>query len=53
LHLDSIDPAVATGGSVVQGQLIGIVGDDDATYCHLHFEFRKGTRARKSAACTR
>ena len=43
LHLDSIDPAVVTGGSVVQGQLIGTVGDDDATYRHLHFEFRKGT----------
>lgn len=43
LHLDSIDPAVVTGGSVVQGQLIGTVGDDDATYCHLHFECRKGT----------
>src|SRR6185312_4097396 len=43
LHLDSIDPAVVTGGSVVQGQLIGTVGDDDATYSHLHFEVRKGT----------
>jgi hypothetical protein len=43
LHLDSIDPAVVTGGSVVQGQLIGTVGDDHATYTHLHVEFRKGT----------
>jgi hypothetical protein len=42
-HLNSIDPAVVTGGSVVQGQLIGTVGDDDATYTHLHMEFRKGT----------
>ena len=43
LHLNSIDPAVVTGGGVVQGQLIGTVGDDDATYPHLHMEFRKGT----------
>jgi hypothetical protein len=43
LHLDSIAPAVVTGGSVVQGQLIGTVGDDDATYTHLHMEFRRGT----------
>ena len=52
LHLDSIDPAVVTGGSVVQGQLIGTVGDDDATYTHLHMEFRKGT-PRQSAASIR
>ena len=43
LHLDSIDPAVVTGGSVSQGQVIGTVGDDDATYPHLHLEFRKWT----------
>ncbi|HSV80740.1 MAG TPA: M23 family metallopeptidase [Ramlibacter sp.] len=43
LHLDSIDPAVVTGASVAQGQIIGTVGDDDATYPHLHMEFRKGT----------
>ncbi len=43
LHLDSIDPAVATGGNVGKGQVIGKVGDDDATYPHLHFEFRRGS----------
>jgi len=43
LHLDSIDPAVTEGAIVTQGQVIGTVGKDDATYPHLHFEFRKGT----------
>ena len=43
VHLDSIDPAVSTGVSVAQGQVIGTVGKDDATYPHLHVEFRKGT----------
>jgi hypothetical protein len=43
LHLDSIDPAVVTDAPVIQDQLIGTVGRDDATYSHLHMEFRKGT----------
>jgi hypothetical protein len=43
LHLDSIDPAVVTGANVAQGQVIGTVGDDDATYPHLHMEMRKNT----------
>ena len=43
LHLDSIDPAVVNGANVAQGQIIGTVGDDDATYFHLHMEVRKGT----------
>jgi hypothetical protein len=43
LHLSSIDPTVTTGARVTQGQRIGTVGDDDATYPHLHMEFRKGT----------
>jgi hypothetical protein len=43
LHLDSIDATVVTGASVAQGQVIGTVGDDDATYFHLHMEMRKGT----------
>lgn len=43
LHLDSIDLTVTPDASVAQGQIIGTVGDDDATYPHLHFEFRKGT----------
>ena len=43
LHLSSIDAAVTIGVRVTQGQRIGTVGDDDATYPHLHMEFRKGT----------
>jgi hypothetical protein len=43
LHLDSIDPSVTNGASVVQGQVIGTVGKDGAKYLHLHFEFRRGT----------
>lgn len=43
VHLDSIDPAVVPGAAIVQGQEIGTSGDDDATYPHLHIEFRKGT----------
>jgi murein DD-endopeptidase MepM/ murein hydrolase activator NlpD len=42
LHLSSIDAAVTTGVRVTLGQRIGTVGDDDATYPHLHMEFRKG-----------
>jgi hypothetical protein len=44
LHLDSIDPAVVTGAGVTQGQLLGTVGDDGASYPHLHMEFRKGSQ---------
>jgi len=43
VHLNGIDPAVTIGASISQGQEIGTVGDDDATYPHLHIEFRKGT----------
>ena len=43
LHLDSIDGAVTPGAKVVQGQEIGTVGDDGATYPHLHIEFLQGT----------
>jgi Peptidase family M23 len=43
VHLDSIDPAVVQGAAIAQGQEIGTSGDDDATYPHLHIEFRKGT----------
>jgi murein DD-endopeptidase MepM/ murein hydrolase activator NlpD len=35
LHLDSIDGTVTPGANVVQGQEIGTVGDDGATYSHL------------------
>ena len=43
LHLDSIDGAMTPGAPVVQGQEIGTVGDDGATYPHLHIEFLQGT----------
>jgi hypothetical protein len=49
VHLDSIDPDVSTGASISQGQEIGTVGDDDATYPHLHIEFRKGTHRQISS----
>jgi hypothetical protein len=42
LHLDSIAESVTPGKQVTQGDLIGAVGQEDATYPHLHFEFRKG-----------
>ncbi len=43
LHMNTIDPTVTTGAPIAQGQLLGTVGMDDASYPHLHFEFRKGT----------
>jgi hypothetical protein len=42
LHLDSIAQDVIQGAEVKQGDIIGAVGQEDATYPHLHFEFRKG-----------
>jgi hypothetical protein len=42
LHLDSIAEGVIQGARVSRGDLIGTVGQEDATYPHLHFEFRKG-----------
>ncbi len=42
LHLDSIAESVIPGAQVHQGDVIGAVGQEDATYPHLHFEFRKG-----------
>jgi hypothetical protein len=42
LHLDSIAEGVTLGKHVKQGDVIGTVGQEDATYPHLHFEFRKG-----------
>jgi Peptidase family M23 len=49
LHLDSIAPGITVGANVSQGQLIGTVGEDDASYPHLHFEFRKGSSAEKAS----
>ena len=42
LHLDSIDEGVLRGAHVSQGDVIALVGHEDAEYSHLHFEFRKG-----------
>jgi Peptidase family M23 len=42
LHLDGIAEGVIPGVHVNRGDLIGAVGQEDATYPHLHFEFRKG-----------
>src|SRR5262249_19002397 len=42
LHLDSITEGVIPGAQVHQGDVFGAVGQEDATYSHLHFEFRKG-----------
>jgi hypothetical protein len=42
LHLDSIAQGVIPGAHVHQGDVIGAVGQEDAQYPHLHFEFRKG-----------
>ena len=41
LHLDSIAEGVIPGAHVQQGDVIGVVGQEDATYPHLHLEFRK------------
>ena len=43
MHLNSIDSAVTVGAAVTQGQVIGTVGMDAATYTHCHFEFRLGS----------
>ncbi|MGH3799786.1 MAG: M23 family metallopeptidase [Pseudonocardiaceae bacterium] len=42
LHLDSIAEGVIPGAHVHQGDVIATVGQEDATYPHLHLEFRKG-----------
>ena len=42
LHLDAIAEGLIAGVHVNQCDLIGTVGQEDASYPHLHFEFRKG-----------
>jgi hypothetical protein len=49
LHLHSIAEGITVGEEVAQKQLLGTVGEDDATYPHLHIEFRKGSPAEKSS----
>ncbi len=43
LHLASIAAGIKPGKAIVQKQRLGTVGDDGASYPHLHLEFRKGT----------
>ena len=42
LHLNSLEEGVIAGAPVQQGDVMGAVGQEDATYPHLHLEFRKG-----------
>ena len=49
VHLHSIAEGITVGAEVTQGQLLGTVGEDDATYPHLHIEFRKGSSAERSS----
>ncbi|MGY4648564.1 M23 family metallopeptidase [Mycobacterium sp. URHB0021] len=49
LHLDSIAEGVIAGAPVSQGELIGAVGQEDATYPHLHVEFRKGEPSQQNS----
>ena len=49
VHLHSIAEGITVGAAVTQGQFLGTVGEDDATYPHLHIEFRKGSSAEKSS----
>jgi hypothetical protein len=49
VHLHSIAEGITVGATVAQGQFLGTVGEDDATYPHLHIEFRKGSSAERSS----
>lgn len=50
MHLSAIDPSATTlNAAVTQGQTIGYVGHDDATYDHCHFEIRRGSNFESSS----
>jgi peptidase M23-like protein len=49
VHLHSIAEGISVGAEVAQGQVLGTVGEDHATYPHCHIEFRKGRSAEKSS----
>jgi hypothetical protein len=51
LHLKSIAPALLQSPPppVAQGDTIGVLGQDGASYCHLHLEFRKGNTQQVSS----
>src|SRR5262249_52391724 len=42
VHLESIAAGITVGADVEQGDVLGTVGEDDATYPHLHLEVRRG-----------
>jgi hypothetical protein len=48
-HLQSIDGTATVGSTVTPGQVLGKVGKDDASYCHLHLEFRQGSSQQSSS----
>jgi hypothetical protein len=49
LHLDTIAEGVIPGAEVKQGDILGGVGQEDAQYPHLHFEFRKKHSAQRNS----
>ncbi|MGB9991737.1 M23 family metallopeptidase [Massilia sp. SM-13] len=44
-HLKRVNDGMVAGAAVRQGDEVGVLGTDDASYCHLHLEFRKGGTA--------
>src|SRR5205814_1024824 len=50
VHLHSIAEGITVGAAVAQGQFLGTVGEDDATYPHLHIEFRREALPKRAAS---
>lgn len=48
-HLQSIAAGLQVGQTLTRGANLGRLGDDDATYCHLHLEFREGNSQQASS----
>jgi hypothetical protein len=44
-HLDRIASGIAKNAPVKQGDRLGTVGEDGASYPHLHIEFRRGSNS--------
>lgn len=55
-HLSWVNPDLERGAEVLQGEKIAEVGDEGASYSHLHFELRVGSpcslKAQISGFCT-